>query len=144
MFKDCSDINALTLDDDPKYMSIVLLIMRNPMIGSRRINERNYYPIFMLLDKYDVIFCRDQIIDNCMNVYPISGYSIDLVFSYSDLVYYVKEKMYRSLEYKHPDITTIPDIDKIPQIFWSEYITCCKLNKSEKQLIKILKYINKN
>jgi hypothetical protein len=130
---DSPETDTLTLDEDPKYMSVVLDIMKYG--NSSLVNQYNYYHVYILLDKYNVQFdfYRDYIIDLCVKIYPISGYSIQLVFDYwgseKD-----KDEMCRRYTYKMTDSSddddpsTFNGFDIIPQYF---YLHCAtKYNKN--------------
>jgi hypothetical protein len=119
MLDDCPDIKTFTLDEDPLNMTIILDIMAYHDDMFDRINSENYFDIYMLLDKYDIMYCRNDIINKCVHEYSISECSICLICNFgSDRQVNTMCRHFIEQKFTFDGLNT----HLIPQIFWLKCI----------------------
>lgn len=116
MLNDCTESYCTLSDEDPVHFNLFLNILYTSDHAMDFITEAQYYPMYMLLDKYDIHFLDNYISEACLEIYKISYHSMTLVAFYDDTHNTTKlTKLVLKYMDHHKEFT---DIDKLTDDFW--------------------------
>ena len=116
ILNDCQE-SYIPLVDDPVHFNLLLNILYAPECAIGFIDSNNFYDMYMLMDKYDIHFIDDDIMNKCLDVYDIGYKSFTLVAFYDD----THDTMYitkMATRYLNSSVSIVSDIDQLNDDFW--------------------------